>query len=333
MSEPPGGARGDLEPIPGRPPGLLSFTVEGRRAPGLFVLGWLATLAGAGLLIVGLGAGELPATVFSIAGLLGLAVGLTALAGSQAVEARGHGGPGAYAGPSPILVFAAAVPTALLLSIAALPLLGVLGIDPRSPAAAFVSLLATAAAYLGLIRLLVVGTGALAWREMGLRRPERGLGRELLYGAVLAVPVLYLSGFLALLLGSVVATPEPPLPPATDLVGRGLNLAGGALIAPVAEEIFFRGYATTAWLRRHGPTAAIVRGALFFAFAHVLTVGGATFAEGAERALFAFVVRLPIALVLGWLFVRRGSLAAAIGCHAVFNGLPLATIAALALGG
>ncbi len=330
MTEPRGGARGDLGPTPDRPPGLFSFTVEGRRAPGLFVVGWLATVAGAGLLVVGLGASGLPATVFSIAGLVGLAVGLAALGGSQAIEGRGFGPPGGYAGPSPVLVFAAAVPTALLLSIVGLPLFVVLGVDPDSPAGAFVSLVATAVAYLGLLRLLVVGTGVLSWRDVGLRRPERGLWRELLYGAVLAVPVLYLSGVLAILLGSVVATPAPPLPPATDVLGHVLNLAGGAVLAPVVEEIFFRGFATTAWLRRAGPTAAIVRGALFFAFAHVLTVGGATFAEGLERAVFAFVVRLPVAFVLGWLYVRRGSLAAAIGCHAVFNGLPLL---ALALGG
>lgn len=324
-----------------RPPSLFSLTIEGRRAPGLFVVGWLATLAGAGLLVVGFGSSGLAATVFTIAGLVALAVGLTALAGSQGIEARGVGelraaddrsgsgcpsGSRGYAGPSPILVFAAAVPVALVLSIALVPVLRGLGVDPNSPAGAFGALLATGAAYLGLLHLVVVGTGALSWAEMGVRRP-RGLARELLYGAVLAVPVLYGSGILALLLGSVFAIPEPPLPPAADPLGRALNLVSGALLAPVVEEVFFRGFVTTAWLRRYGATAAIVRGALFFAFAHVLTVGGESFTEGLERAAFAFVVRIPIALLLGWLFVRRGSLAAAIGCHATFNGLPLALLA------
>lgn len=321
------GAHGQIAPAARRPLGLFSFTVEGRRAPGLFVAGWLATVAGAGLLVVGLGARGLAATVFSVAGLVGLAVGLAALGGSQAIEGRGTQPPGGYAGPSPVVVFAAAVPSALLLSIATLPLFELVGADPSSPAGAFVSLLATAGAYLGLVRLLVVGTGALTWQDLGLRRPERGLWRELLYGGVLAVPVLYLSGLVALLLGSVMATPAPPLPPARDPLGHVLNLVGGAVVAPIAEEIFFRGFATTAWLRRAGPAAAIVRGALFFAVAHVLTVGGETFAEGLERAVFAFVVRLPVAFVLGWLYVRRGSLLAAIGCHAVFNGLPLLALA------
>lgn len=310
-----------------RPPGLFAFTIEGRRAPGLFFAGWLAAVVGAGLLMVGLGASGPAAMIFTIAGLAGLGFGLTALAGSQAIEARGVGPPGGYAGPSPVLVFAAAVPIALLLAVAASPILAFLGVDPGSPAGAFVSLLATAAAYLGLLRLLVVGSGALTWREMGLRGPELGLLPELLFGAVLAVPVLYASGLLALLLGEIAPLPEAPLPPASDPFGHALNIAAGAVLAPIVEEIFFRGYATTAWLRRHGAVGAIVRGAVFFALAHVLTVGGATFGEGLARAAVAFIIRLPIAFVLGWLFVRRGSLPAVIGCHAAFNGIPLVTLA------
>lgn len=310
-----------------RAPGLFAFTIEGRRAPGLFFAGWLAAVVGAGLLIVGLGGGGTAGMIFTIAGLAGLGLGLTALAGSQAIEARGFGPPGTYAGPSPVLVFAAAVPIALLLAVAASPVLAFLAVDPASPAGAFVSLLATAAAYLGLLRLLVVGSGALTWGEMGLRRPEVGLLLELLFGAVLAVPVLFFTSLLALLVGEIAPLPEAPLPPASDPLGHAFNIAAGTVLAPIVEEIFFRGYATTVWLRRHGATGAIVRGALFFAFAHVLTVGGATFGEGLARAAVAFVIRLPIALVLGWIFVRRGSLPAAIGCHATFNGIPLLTLA------
>jgi hypothetical protein len=34
-------------------PGLGLFTIEGRAAPGLFVVGWLATLLGFGIVVVG----------------------------------------------------------------------------------------------------------------------------------------------------------------------------------------------------------------------------------------------------------------------------------------
>ena len=86
-----------------------------------------------------------------------------------------------------------------------------------------------------------------------------------------------------------------------------LSLLAAAVLAPISEELFYRGFATTAWLRSYGPTRAIVQGGLFFAFVHVLTLGGPDFDHAAKTALVAFVARIPVALALGWLFVRRGS--------------------------
>jgi membrane protease YdiL (CAAX protease family) len=64
-------------------------------------------------------------------------------------------------------------------------------------------------------------------------------------------------------------------------------------------------------------------GALFFAFAHVLTIGGASAGDAFELALVAFLGRIPVALALGWLFLRRGTIWASFGLHAAFNGLLL----------
>ncbi|MEO7664346.1 MAG: hypothetical protein ABIV26_04415, partial [Candidatus Limnocylindrales bacterium] len=44
-------------PPPARSPGLFRFSIEGRRAPGLFVAGWLATVVGVAAAIVGSFAG------------------------------------------------------------------------------------------------------------------------------------------------------------------------------------------------------------------------------------------------------------------------------------
>jgi membrane protease YdiL (CAAX protease family) len=173
------------------------------------------------------------------------------------------------------------------------------------------------------VRLLVVGVGALSWSEMGIRRPDRAAIGELAYGAALGGPLVFAAGLLALLLSGFLSVPEGPLPEAGGPLGALLNVVTAALIAPVAEEIFFRGFATTAWLRSLGENRAIVRGAIFFAAAHVLTVGGASFGEGAERALFAFLVRLPVAFALGWVFVRRRSLVSAIGLHGAYNAVPV----------
>ena len=104
-------------------------------------------------------------------------------------------------------------------------------------------------------------------------------------------------------------------------MGLVANLVSAAILAPVGEELFFRGFATTAWARAIGVGPAVVRGALFFALAHVVTLFDSSFAEGAQRALFSFVALLPVGIALGWLFLKRGSLYAAIGLHGAFNAI------------
>ncbi|MDQ1324315.1 MAG: hypothetical protein QG587_1651, partial [Chloroflexota bacterium] len=74
---------------------------------------------------------------------------------------------------------------------------------------------------------------------------------------------------------------------------------------------------------------AIVRGALFFAIAHVLTLFDASFETGAQRALFSFVALLPVGLALGWVFLSRKSLYAAIGLHAAFNAIQVLALLAV----
>jgi uncharacterized protein len=117
--------------------------------------------------------------------------------------------------------------------------------------------------------------------------------------------------------------PENPLPPTGQASGLFLHLLAGAVVAPVAEETLFRGVATTAWVRSLGVRAGIIRAALFFAIAHVLLIGGSSVSEGLAIAFVAFAARLPIALVLGWVFVRRRSIYASIALHATFNGFLL----------
>jgi membrane protease YdiL (CAAX protease family) len=315
-------APGPTERPPARP-GADTFTIEGRAAPGLFWLGWIAFLLGAGFLGVGLmSGGGSSSIVLSSIGLGLLAVGLVAGAGSQAMERRAAAR-GVYRGPSPFLVFAAVIPVTFVLQLLLVIPLGLVGVDLTSPAAGLLGLLLTAVVYVVLIRLLVVDVGALTWREMGLRRPARSDLGEVLYGAVLGVPLVLATGFLALVLSLFLALPESPLPSAPDLPGAVLNVVAAALVAPIAEEVFFRGFATTAWLRDIGPRRAIVRGGIFFAAVHILTLGGASFEEGVQMALVAFLIRVPVGLALGWVFVRRDSLYAAIGLHAAYNALPV----------
>ncbi len=301
-------------------PGTRTFTIEGRHAPGLFVVGWIATLLGLGVVLVGFASGgAVPAPLFLL-GAIVLAVGLVAGAGSQAIERRARGEP--FAGPSPFLLFAAVIPTYIVLLVAVLFVLSLAGVTiSASPAAAGLEQLILLGVYAGLVRLTVVGTGAASWSELGLRRPEEP--SAIAFGVVFAVPLVFISGLIAALLVQVLPTPPSPLPEARDTPGIVLNLVAAAVVAPVGEELFFRGYATTAWVRAIGPWPAIVRAGLFFAFAHVITISGSDFGQAAGQALVAFAVRVPVAIALGWLFVRTRSIYPTIALHATFNGLPL----------
>ncbi len=255
-----------------------------------------------------------------LAGLLVLALGLLAAAASQAVE-RSRRTDLAYRGPSPVLVLLVVVPLTLIGILVVLAPQSAFGLDARSPIATTLSLLLTTLVYIGVVRLLVVGPGALSWRDMGLAQPAGTAVRDLLIGAAFAVPVLVVTLLLGGVLSRFLAPSPNALPPAGNVLGLLANLVSAAILAPIGEELFFRGFATTAWAKAVGTGPAVVRGAIFFSIAHVMTLFDASFAEGAQRALFSFVGLLPVAVTLGWLFLKRGSLYAAIGLHAAFNGI------------
>lgn len=323
-------AEGPLAPdapsavVPPSGPGVSTFTIEGRAAPGLFVVGWLASLLGIGGLFIGvLSGGALTSTIILGVSLVLLTLGLVAAAGSQGLDRRAQGGL-PYRGPSPILVFAAAVPVSVIaVVIAAIPM-SLLGIPIDGPLARTVSVLVQTAVYVALIRLLVIDAGALGWTEMGVRRPDRAALAELASGALWAVPVIVVTIPIALILqGLFAVTPESPLPPTGESAGFLLNLLAGAILAPLGEELLFRGLATTAWVRGLGARRGIVRGALFFAVVHVLTISGGTAEEALQLAIIGFGTRVPVALALGWLFVRRGSIWVPFGLHATFNAILL----------
>jgi membrane protease YdiL (CAAX protease family) len=324
-------APGATEPATPARPGLSTFTIEGRAAPGLFVVGWLASISGFGLLVVGyLAPRSIVATVLIIGGLVLLSIGLVSGAGAQTMERRSR--EASYSGPSPFLLFAGAVAVASLLSIFVGLAIRLIGGDPESPVATLLLLAVIQVTYLGLTRLLVVGSGALSWADMGVRPDVRRGLSDLAWGAWFALPIIGLTYVVAWFLSQFIsAVPESPLPPTGTTSGLILNLIGGAIFVPIGEELVFRGVATTAWSRVYGPGRAIIQGALFFAVVHVLQIGGTSPDQAIQLAVLAFVARIPVALALGWVFVARRSLWASIGLHAAFNGT-LLILAELAQG-
>ncbi len=311
-------------------PGASYLSIEGRQAPGLFVVGWLASLLGAGAAALAVMADRGAAsTVVALGGLALLSIGLVAAAGSQGIERRARGMAG-YAGPSPLLVFAASIPVSILaIVVLAVPLVA-LGVALDGPLGALLSVTVQAAVYIGLVRLLVVDTGALDWRAMGIRPLGLPALGEVAGGAMWAIPVIVLTiPISAILLGIFPVTPESPLPPTGTASGFALSLVAGVLVAPFGEEILFRAYATTAWVRGIGVRGGLIRAALLFAFAHVLTISSSSLPDALGLAIVGFATRVPIALALGWLFTRRGTVWASFGLHASFN-LVLLVIAEVA---
>ena len=318
----PGPTSPDL-PSPNRP-GASTFTIEGRAAPGLFVVGWLATLLGLGAVLVAFlgGAGHGFPFVL-LAGLIVLSIGLVAGAGGQAIERKARGGR-AYVGPSPFLVFAAAIPISTLLGIAVGAVLTLAHVPVEAPLAALASVTLQAAVYIGLIRLLVVDNGALSWADMRISRFSATAVVELALGAGWALPVIFATLPVAYLISRLIPV-QPPnlLPPTADPAGFAMNLLAAAVFAPLGEEVLFRGFSTTAWVRDMGVQRGLLRGALFFALAHILTISGSTAGDALGQAVAAFLGRLPIAFALGYLFLQRGSIWASLGLHATFNAILL----------
>ena len=324
-SSPEGGPPSEDRPVAASAaPGLTTFSIEGRRAPALFVVGWLGVIASVGLASLALfGPAGTGGSIFWLITFLTASVGLILLGGSESIERRASGA--AYSGPSPLLVLLTAlVVTQVAGFVVGLPLQAVASAIPRE-VGDLIAVGVQAIVFVGVIRLMVVGTGALSWRDMGFVGDRATALRGMTFGALLAGPMIVVTGVVTLVVVSIVGvTPESPLPPTGTALGAILHLVAGALIAPFAEELLFRGFALTAWRRTRGVRAALVRSSIVFVLGHVLFVGGDQFDDALKLAIVAGVVRVPIAFGLGWLFVRSGSIWASLGLHAGFNGFLIA---------
>jgi membrane protease YdiL (CAAX protease family) len=308
---------------PAPPPGQLVAPEPPRYRPllvvslGLIVAGLLVTVgvlsvapgALAGV-VDGDGAGQAVAILaWLIAGGLALLVGLLAHAGRSLVV-REELPEWRYRGPSVLVVLVLAVVAANLAIIpAAADVAALLGDGELSTVGTLAILTVTQLALLGAAALFVVAPRALS----GLRLlPERGLWRSVVIGLALALP----AWIAAQLIGAVVIylLERIGLEPDAGVAEQALANADPlvlvlalVVVAPIAEEIFFRGFVYNAWLREYGARRALLGSAVLFAIIH-----GSVF-------LFLPIVALGIALVL--VYRSTGSLPAAIALHAGFNGI------------
>jgi membrane protease YdiL (CAAX protease family) len=103
--------------------------------------------------------------------------------------------------------------------------------------------------------------------------------------------------------------PDPPaqLPLDFTAVEVALGVVSVVVVAPVAEEIFFRGFLYGGLRGRFGVWVSALISSALFGLAHA--------ADGLVLVPVLFVVGLGLAL----LYERRGALGASIAAHAVFN--------------
>ncbi len=299
------------------------FTLEGRRAAGLYLAAWVISVVGLGLFFIGAMASSREAAIVLLSiGTILLTLGLATACGYQVLERRERE-PAAYRGPAPLLVFGsyffAMALVGFLVSVSSL-------IDEKDAFGFLLIGSLQAIAYAVVVYLLVVRTESLTWRQMGWPTwpsSDGGIMRAIGIAVAVMLPVTFALLFLGGMLGRLLGVGAPDVLPPADSSATALMVAlSAALIIPVGEELFFRGFVLTAWSRDVGERAALVRSALFFALIHIVNISTDSFTEGLSQALLQTAVILPLGFVLGWLFLRYG-IVAAIAAHVTYNSLLL----------
>ena len=300
--------------------------------------------------------GPVPPWLLIEAASLVAAVALVGWAIAQARHRRADGWRD-YAGPSPLLTVGAFLGVTTALEIPVEMGLKAVHVDLQSAPATLLLLLVYLATYVGLVHFLAVRTGALTWRDIaspqklapssddwGSSEPAQGPtgpwsttvgwvrsrvsgGRvgDILVALAMVIPLMLASDLLSagmlLVLGLHAKDISPDTSVPTDGLSMVLMFVAVAIVAPIGEEIFFRGFATNAWGRSLSHNSAILRASLFFAFIHIMNTATTDASLSWRGAIFNFGARVPVAFALTWLYMRRRSILASGTLHAGYNGL------------
>jgi membrane protease YdiL (CAAX protease family) len=252
-----------------------------------------------------------PLLLLGLGGLL-LVIGLVINA-VRAIIVRGALPPERYRGPAVFVLLLLAVIVGTILALGAgTTALALFDGGELSVGGSLLLLTSTQIGLLAVTGGLVVAPRAL----VGVRIVGRtGLGRSLLIGLGAAIPAWIgatLLGALAALVLKAFGISEQAGPLDTFLE-RGdptVILVAFLLVAPAAEEIFFRGVVYNAWEREHGPWVALIGSAALFAIIHT--------------SLYALVPIFALGVALALIYRSTRSLAATIAMHAGFNAISVA---------
>ena len=183
-----------------------------------------------------------------------------------------------------------------------------------SPGSLVISVLAVDGPLIGLLYLRIVRFRVLTWAELGfsLDKVWDRVGLGVLVGAL----AFGLAAVAALALQKVgIESTQLELftglrnAPVAQFFGVFLAVA---VIAPVCEEAFFRGYIVTVIARARGAPVAIVASSFLFSLSHAI--------------LTIFLPILLVGILFAIVFRRTGSVVSTIVAHAILNGVTLVSI-------
>ena len=166
------------------------------------------------------------------------------------------------------------------------------------------------------------------WRGIVGLPAGREAAREFRWGAVAGLIVYPIVAFAA---GTIVVivlsaltgeTVETPAQLSSDLSFAGRVLAAGyaILVAPVVEELYFRGVLLRSMLERRGFWPAAIVSSLVFGLVH-WPIG-----EALGDALVLPIVMTVTGFALAWIYSRRRNIVACVAAHMVFNTIGIVLI-------
>jgi membrane protease YdiL (CAAX protease family) len=173
----------------------------------------------------------------------------------------------------------------------------------------FVVLVATQASLLLVSWLFVFRSRALVgWPSWAGRNPGGALRAGLGWGLLAWVGAMVVSAAMVVVLEALGLDVEPQeIQRALQTLEPWLAVLAICILAPIAEEIFFRGVVFNAWLREGGRAWAYLGSSALFAVIHL--------------SLVSVVPFFLLGLALAWIYRRTGNLLAPIAMHATVNGL------------
>jgi membrane protease YdiL (CAAX protease family) len=152
------------------------------------------------------------------------------------------------------------------------------------------------------------------WREV---RASIGFGLLLYPGIVFGVGLI-VNLLLSAVSGETVQTPEQ-VPAGLPPVGVAITILYAIVIAPIHEELFFRGILFRAARDRYGLLMGLLVSGLGFGLIHYL--GGPW-----QDAALLMGVMFFNGIALAWWYERRGTIVASVVAHMTFNVIGLTLI-------